>query len=169
MKIVDMRKELPKHQLKSYKERPLSAVTKVAIHHSLTDNIPGNKDIFAFARYHIETLDWPGIGYHYVIDADGTIYKCNPATVKSYHVGKHNYHTLGVCLVGDFRNDKPTREQSEALEGLLVNLATGYNIKPENVLGHSEFSGYEWKKCPCIDMDKIRKSLKERIDLNGMG
>lgn len=160
MKIIDVRDKLPKHDNKKYSTRPLSAIYYIAVHHSLTDNIPGGKDVKAFARYHVNNLDWPGIGYHYVIDADGTVYKTNAAKIKSYHVGKHNQSALGVCLVGDFRDYDPTDKQYKALVELVKELKTAYNITTENIKGHSEFEGYQWKKCPEIDMDQLRREVE---------
>ena len=64
MKVVDIRDKLPTHSSKRYQTRPLSAIYYIAVHHSLTDNIPGGEDVNAFARYHVNHLDWPGIGYH---------------------------------------------------------------------------------------------------------
>lgn len=159
MKVIDVRNNLPKHKSKTYQTRPLSAIYYIAVHHSLTDNIPGGEDVKAFARYHVNHLDWPGIGYHYVIDRDGTVYKTNSATTKSYHVGKHNQSALGVCLVGDFRNYDPSFEQYEALVELLKSLKNAYNIINKNIKGHNEFEDYHWKKCPEIDMEKLRKEV----------
>ena len=160
MKVVDVRDKLPTHNSKKYPIRPLSAIYYIAVHHSLTDNIPGGEDICAFARYHVNNLDWPGIGYHYVIDTDGTVYKTNAAKTKSYHVGKHNQSALGVCLVGDFRDYDPTDKQYQALVELLKTLQDAYGITTENIKGHSEFEGYKWKKCPEINMDRLRKEVK---------
>lgn len=160
MKVKDVRSDLPTHNSKRYSKRPLSAIYYIAVHHSLTDNIPGGEDIEAFARYHVNNLDWPGIGYHYVIDADGTVYKTNSADIKSYHVGKHNQSALGVCLVGDFRDYNPTDKQYQALKELLKELKSAYNITNDNIKGHSEFEGYNWKKCPEIDMDKLREEVE---------
>lgn len=159
MIIKDVINDLPRAKNKVYPFRPIKAITHVAIHHSLTDDIPGGKDIAAFARYHVNDLGWPGIGYAYVIDADGIIYKTQPATRKSYHVGKHNYYTLGVCLVGDFRKYQPPDVQYEATLDLCSVLGTAYNVGIDSFLGHNEFEGYEWKHCPEIDMDMFRRDL----------
>lgn len=163
MKIIDLREQLPQHQSKSYLKRSISDIKKIAVHHSLTDNIPGDGDVFAFARYHVNHHNWPGIGYHYIVDRDGTVYKTNPAATISYHVGNHNSYCLGICLVGDFRDYQPSEEQIKSLHDLLGDLLIAYNMKPEDILGHSEFEGYHWKKCPNIDMDQIRSEMKVRF------
>ena len=89
----------------------MDKVTMVAIHHSATRT--GSAE--AFARYHVETHKWPGIGYHFVVEQDGEIIWCNDLIKKTYHVGNSNASAIGVCLVGDFRFDNPTDEQRYAL------------------------------------------------------
>ncbi|WP_209123684.1 hypothetical protein [Alkalihalobacillus sp. BA299] len=37
----------------------------------------------AFARYHVNSLGWPGIGYHYVVDKEGSISWCHDLEVVS--------------------------------------------------------------------------------------
>lgn len=160
MNIVDVENKLARHKTKKYRKRQIEDIDYIALHHSLTDDIPGGEDVFAFARYHVNDLGWPGIGYTYVIDTDGTIYKTAPATVVTYHVGKHNFSALGVCMVGDFRDSKPNEAQYTAVMDLLSTLGYAYKIPVRNIRGHSEFSGYEWKKCPAINMDKVREDVK---------
>lgn len=160
MRIIDVRDKLPTHDNKQYYKRPLNAMYYLAIHHSLSDNLPGDGDVFAFADYHINDKDWPGIGYHYVIDVDGTIYKCHDADIKTYHVGQHNRASLGICLVGDFRDNKPPAAQYQAALELVKQCVDAYQITINNIKGHSEFPGYEWKHCPEIDMKKFREEVR---------
>lgn len=164
MKIVDVVNKLSKHDTKTYSKRPLGVITTAVIHHSLTRNIKDDGDIYAFARYHVNNNGWPGIGYHYVIDTDGTIYKTNYLTTKAYHVGNHNFYCIGLCLVGDFRTDTPTNAQLKSLNDLLMVLYKTYHIK---IKGHSEMPGYQNKQCPSINMDKIRSDFKRLLEVNG--
>ena len=85
------------------------------VHHSATEAHVTPQQI---ARYHVETLGWHGIGYHFVIAADGTIYQTNRMQTVSYHAGWHNSYTLGACLVGNFTHYAPTYEQVAALTWL---------------------------------------------------
>jgi hypothetical protein len=161
MKIIDVRDKLPTHKTKQYHKRSLRDLYYIAIHHSLTKNLPGDRDIKAFARYHVNDLDWPGIGYHYVVDRDNLIYKCNSADIKTYHIGKHNQKSLGICLVGDFRTEEPLEGQYNAAIELAHECANAYNITINNIKGHSEFPGYDWKKCPELDMNKFREVIRD--------
>ena len=164
MKIVDLRGELPVHPYKRYERRKIEDLKSVAIHHSLTDNLPGDNDVYAFARYHVRDHQWPGIAYTYVIDKDGTVYKCWGVKVVSYHVGQYNKESLGICMVGDFRDYDPSDDQFDALFELLEEVIEAYNLGPNSIKGHSELDGYGWKKCPVIDMDYIRSYLRGGVE-----
>lgn len=160
MTVVNVVDELKKHDTKKYPYRHLSSITHIAIHHSLTEpNSDSRKDVEAFARYHVEENDWPGIAYAYVIGYEGTVFKTNIAVHVTYHVGNHNRKALGICLVGDFRDSEVPKEQYNAAIELVQICMDSYEVPIENVLGHSEFEGYKWKECPAFDMDKFRKDL----------
>lgn len=155
MQVKDIVKTLPKHPTTQYKSRPLRILSAVVVHHSATTS--GTPE--AFARYHVGQ-GWPGIGYHYVIGRDGLVYKCQPASVISYHASGANAHSLGVCLVGNLDEQQPTPEQMAALMELLQDLIKWYGIKPGHVIGHREVPGTH-KSCPGrhIDMQEIRRKL----------
>jgi LysM repeat protein len=149
-KLVDVRSEL-RHS-GSYRDYGVSSKTDIAIHHSLTKE----GSAFAFARYHVDTLGWEGIGYHFVILKDGTIQWCHNPGVLSYHVGASNKFALGICLVGDFRSENPTQAQKESLKALVDALKKDLpNYK--RTRGHNEFPGYAWKACPVFDYQAVIK------------
>lgn len=80
----------------------------------------------------------------------GTIKFCNDIELRTYHVGNHNHYAIGICLTGDFRFEKPTKEQEESFRNLVTALQKAYShIK--YVKGHNEFSGYAWKQCQVFD------------------
>jgi hypothetical protein len=155
--IVDMRNNLPMHPTKHYKDRP-SPYTHIAIHHSLTSG--GSAE--AFARFHIQEHDWPGIGYAYVVHPDGKIEWCHEFNTWTYHVGTHNKYTLGIVNIGNFNQTHPTEEQWTACLYLTARLAMG--IPPKDVKGHQEYDGYDWKLCPGVNWDMI----KFREELEGL-
>ena len=86
--IKDIVNQLPRDYSQSYNTRSLSQITQFVIHHSATTS----GSAAAYANFHTEPTDyqdvivngetvrknfggrgWPGIGYHYVIDKDGTV------------------------------------------------------------------------------------------------
>jgi len=102
-------------------------------------------------RWHKER-GWKCIGYHYVIDLDGTIEKGrNDNEIGSHCVG-HNKNSIGVVYIGGLdkngkAKDTRTEAQKEALWELLRVLLIKYPTA--NVYGHNEFAK---KDCPCFNV-----------------
>ncbi|UOE93008.1 N-acetylmuramoyl-L-alanine amidase [Alkalihalobacillus sp. LMS39] len=158
MNIIDKRNSLARHNNRNYRRRSRSAITNIAIHHSATTS--GSAE--AFARYHVNQLGWPGIGYHYVVDKDGSISKCHDLEVVSYHVGNSNGRAVGICMVGDFRTQSLEAAQRNATLDLTLSLIEELNLAIEDVLGHIEYPGYSWKPCPSVSMNGFRNALYSR-------
>jgi len=100
--------------------------TRAVIHHSTGRQRPVNvrRHIQAIARYHVQHNHWNVIGYHYVIDADGHIYRTNRPQTASYHSGNWNtnLNSYGICMLGDFRTYDPTPQQLDACRWLVKQL-----------------------------------------------
>lgn len=62
---------------------------------------PNNREFTAadIHGWHIER-GWVGIGYHAVIQRDGTIEAGRPIYWQGAHVKGYNHESLGVCLIG---------------------------------------------------------------------
>ena len=144
MKVVDIVDSLPKHPTKKYSTRDLGAITTHVVHHSATDpNITPEQ----IARYHVESLGWPGIGYHFVIVPDGTIYQTNRLNTISYHVGNNNGYTVGTCLVGNFTLYAPTDKQVQSLSWLQNSWMPQQVGDKLPLFGHKEMPGQQ-TACP---------------------
>ncbi|MEH6900281.1 N-acetylmuramoyl-L-alanine amidase [Bacillus safensis] len=147
-KLVDLRGKTKRNG--SYSNVGVNAKTDIAVHHSLTTS--GNSA--AFANYHVGTNGWPGVAYHFVILKDGTIEWNHDLGIKSYHVGNSNRFAIGICLVGDFRSEKPTAAQETSFRALVTALKKDMpNYK--RTRGHNEFPGYSWKACPVFDYKAV--------------
>lgn len=171
MTIIDVRKKVHTHETKHYGTRSYTRITDASIHHS--GGSSGNA--FTFADYHINTHNWAGIGYHYVILKSGHIQWCGDWNTTRAHVRNHNTISIGICLVGNFLQEPPTREQLVALNELLHYLFNNEKLKNlKNVKGHNEYKGHETNDCPGMNMNTIRKRYevynmanltdKQRID-----
>jgi hypothetical protein len=99
------------------------------------------------ARYHVENKDWPGIGYHYYVTPDGTIYQTQPLEVASWHVSHHNDTSLGICVAGNFTYVPPPQAQVEVTARLMAWLVQELAIREQNILGHKEFPDND-TSCP---------------------
>lgn len=97
---------------------------------------------------------WKKIGYHYVVDLDGTVEKGREESETGAHCVGHNAHSIGVVYVGGLdKNQKPkdtrTQEQKDVLWELLRKLLVKY--PDATIHGHCEFAA---KACPCFDVKK---------------
>lgn len=100
------------------------------------------------------------IGYHYVIDLDGTIEVGRPESVVGAHVKDFNVNSIGIVYVGGLAKDAtgqviPADTRTEAQKKALVNLLTELKKKYPNaeILGHKDFPNVR-KACPCFDAKK---------------
>jgi len=134
--IVD---QLQQHPTSRYGRRDIATIRRIIVHHSLT----AGGDAFGFARYHVGSNGWPGIGYHEVITPDGTVYQTQLPTTVSYHCSGYNLSSYGICLVGNFDVGRPTENQLAALLQRLATLRADWGPLP--VEPHSQYST---KSCP---------------------
>lgn len=160
--MIDLVDRLMHHSKKRYKERKAENITQIVLHHSATkpNTLDGMRDVYAFAEYHVRELGWPGIGYHYVVAPDGTIYKTQANTTVSYHASGANTCSLGVCMIGHFDKYPVPEAQWKATVQLVKELMKAYNIPADKVIGHREVPAP--KSCPGakVSMDAFRKELK---------
>ena len=109
-------------------------IDRIYLHHSES---PPSTTYETINKWH-KAKGWAMCGYHYVIQADGSIHKGREDNVIGAHVKWDNAASLGVCLTGDFDIALPHPYQIEKLIILLQNLCKEHNIKPENILGHRD-------------------------------
>jgi N-acetyl-anhydromuramyl-L-alanine amidase AmpD len=142
--IQDSIGKLHTHQSKQYETRPRSDIKTLVIHHSAAPPRIGPEQI---AAYHVNRLDWPGTGYHFLVAADGTIDQANSLEAVSYHAAKANPRAVGICFLGDFTQDIPPPPQLLAGAHLIAWLMQELNIDLDQVKGHKELMG---TACPGI-------------------
>jgi len=104
--------------------------------------------------WHVKGNGWSDIGYHYVIELDGTVKKGRPMHRSGAHTKGHNTGSIGVCYVGGIdisKKPKDTRTEAQrtAMDELINELLTEY--PNATVHGHNEFSA---KACPSFDVSK---------------
>ena len=139
----------------------MRTINKIIVHCADT---PEGRDVRAaeIKRWHTKERGWNDIGYHYVIDLDGTIEPGRPIEVAGAHCTGHNADSIGICYIGGCDKDmKPkdtrTPEQKTALELLLKYLVAKYpGVK---IYGHKDFAQ---KACPSFDAKTEYANLEIR-------
>jgi len=144
----------------------------IIIHHSATRE--GNAE--AFRNHHKNVNGWRDIGYHYIIgngsqSGDGQVEKGRAENESGAHcnVDRMNYRSIGICLVGNFQEQRPTAAQMESLRRLCRDIMGRYKIPSSKILGHGEVKGAA-TACPGrnFDMNTFCKQLEEKkMDYKG--
>ena len=100
------------------------------------------------------------IGYHYVVDLDGTVEPGRPESEIGAHCLGHNQYSIGVCYVGGLAangktpKDTRTAARKEALLALLKKLRAKY--PNASIHGHRDFAA---KACPSFDATTEYKNI----------
>ena len=148
--------------------------TSIVVHHSATAN-GGAK---AFDRFH-RKRGWDELGYHFVI-GNGTYSPDGHVEVGSrWHKQKHgahcktpsnyyNEHGIGICLVGNFNETRPTSRQLASLERLVRFLSGACNVPPARLITHHHIN--EKTECPgrYFSLGRLRRSLETPIMATSM-
>ena len=137
----------------------------IILHHSLTkDGAAANWN--AIRKYHMDTLKWSAIGYHYGIERireSLEILKGRMHEEPGAHCKQQNMNTrsLGICNIGNFDNHVPSEARWLLTLKLVKSLMKQYNIPIVNVQKHHEFAPY--KSCCGLlwDMGKFRAELRQ--------
>ena len=109
--------------------------------------------------YHLQRGWENGLGYHFVIGngvgyTDGKVFvgprwkKQQPGAHCKAGAGTYfgvrragnffNDNGIGICLIGNFENGRPTAKQQATLKKLILHLCRETGISPKRVYGHGE-------------------------------
>lgn len=118
----------------SYTNKP----KKIVLHHA-EDSICTVQQIHS---WHLGN-GWTGIGYHFFVRKDGTIYRGRPENVIGAHVSGANTNTLGICAEGSYMTEIMPTAQLNAIKWLIQYLDNKYGQLP--IYGHREVGS---SNCP---------------------
>jgi len=144
----------------------------IIIHHSALDY--GSADYVDLCH---KLRGFDGIGYDFVINnglikegygqADGLVeasYRWRTQTTGAHckdQADQTNYwneHTIGICLIGNFENTKPTEAQWDSLVKLIRFLQNRYDIDFDQIKGHRDI-----KPTKCPGKNFTLNELKRRL------
>jgi hypothetical protein len=127
--------ELPRHMSQAYPLRPIEDIHHLVIHHTGTEP---DVDPETLALFHVHRLGWPGIGYHFVIGADGRVAQTHGLMTASFHARQFNASAVGIALAGDYEDAVPPTAQLDACARLCAWLLEGLGLPVEAIEGHRE-------------------------------
>ena len=147
-------------------------INYIILHHSATAR--DTTTFESIKNNHINKKKLSDIAYNYLIEGDGEYNAGRREGICGAHCRARingismNYQSIGICLTGDFREEKPSKEQLQTLRMLLKDIRNRYDIPVENILGHKETGSST--VCPAdlmkwiINYRRIEK-LKKQINI----
>lgn len=158
MNIINLEPSLLKHKTLKYKIRDISKITDITIHHSES----GIKtDPSSFAEYHVNTKKWPAIGYHFCINSEGVIMQTNKLSTISYHNGINNSVAVGICLIGKYDSEEPSKNMLKSLY-FLISYLKGECKNIKYLTAHKEYAN----TTDCCGQNLLSKMESFRKDNN---
>lgn len=130
-------------------------INEIIVHCAATKNewMEGRKTsekVNEIRKWH-KNQGWNDIGYHFLIDRDGTVANGRDVSLVGAHVSGHNTGTIGVCLIGGYYSKEKdpflknyTVAQEKALKDLLAKLKKQYPAITK-ITGHNQYAA---KACP---------------------
>lgn len=108
-----------------FRARPYT--NRIVVHHSASGLDTTIEDIH---QWHLNQ-NWAGIGYHYVIYPDGSIWRGRPEWARGSHAYQDPEHDanidgIGICLIGNFQTGKPTDVQMKSLVWLIRDIRSRF-------------------------------------------
>ena len=127
-----------------YEDSLRDSYQTLIVHHSSFYEADGLATLREVQRLHREERMWADIGYHFLIDIDGTIYEGRELAARGVHTGGYNTGSVGVCLLGDFRFVAPAAAQWEGTVSLGRWLVA--ELAVSHLAGHRQFNAST--ECP---------------------
>ena len=130
-------------------------LTEIIVHCAATKpgwmkNHPTQAKVAEIDKWH-RSRGWSGVGYHAIIDRDGTVLEGRSLGRNGAHVKGHNTGTVGVCLIGGYGSNENdtfdrhfTKAQDRALRKYISGLRKEYPSITK-VTGHNQYAA---KACP---------------------
>lgn len=173
---------IPEPEIKDYDyswakpAEDIGTVTKITIHHTGGVQSSSTDILDTIHNEHLvkDGFDNRGMGYHFIIMADGSIYRGREENALGSHTGGNNTGNLGISLAGNFDTDgpnpgfnEPTQEQLDSLTSLVAYLCNKHSLVPssDTIWGHYEhYDGRGvWTGCPGNNLGKHIASLIESV------
>lgn len=81
------------------------------------------------------------VGYHYIIEKDGTVVQCRALTEEGAHCIGQNRSSIGIALAGNFDATRPTINQERAFKKLFNEIVAQYpSITKHDLYPHRRYA-----------------------------
>lgn len=115
-----------------------TSTKQIILHHAEASNCT----VEDINRWHLNN-GWTGIGYHYFVRKDGSIYRGRPENAIGAHAIGANTNSIGICAEGRYNIEIMPEAQKNAIKELIADIKSRYGNLA--VKGHKEVSN---TSCP---------------------
>lgn len=106
---------------------------KIVLHHAAASSC----SVSDIHRWHLGR-GWSGIGYHFFVRKDGSIYRGRPEDTVGAHAYGANSNSIGICFEGNFETETMPEAQKEAGRQLVADLLNRYSLTESCVIKHKD-------------------------------
>lgn len=110
----------------------------IILHHADADKC-SVEDIHS---WHLQRT-WSGIGYHFLVRKDGSVYRGRPEDAVGAHTTGNNINSIGICFEGKYNTQTMPESQIKAGQELISYLKNKYGIT--QIKKHKDFMATD---CP---------------------
>jgi len=154
-------------------------IRQIIVHHFWSPNArewrPGGDTLRSIDAYHREK-GYGGIGYHYVVGPDYTVWRCRPLTKIGAHTAGQNTGSIGVAYGANFGSrahdkgrphDVPRECGYEIGIDVVARLVRQFHLDVDDVHFHGEYStkscpGDEWN-IPAVERVMVIGRYREAV------
>ena len=113
---------------------------------------PQSTTVASIQRYWRENLKWKSPGYHFLIEANGTVHNLQPINLPSNGVAGHNANSIHISYIGGVNEKRAIDNRTEAQKREILRLLTDLKKQFPNakIQGHRDFPRVA-KACPSFD------------------
>jgi hypothetical protein len=112
----------------------------------------------------MEGRGWKDIGYHLLIDGEGTVYQGRPLSVVGAHVKGKNTGNIGISLIGNYDTTAVPEAMFSSLVKVLTWLNTTYGIPASEIRGHRD---QQATICPGGNLYALLPFAREKVAAGG--
>jgi hypothetical protein len=151
----------------------MGPIDKITIHHTAgptfwdSTRSGAAEQIRNIQRFHQKQRGWADIGYHYVIDRAGNVWQGRSLRYQGAHAQGHlNHGNVGIAVLGNFCEQRPTRAQYVSLAIMVEKLCAHFQLGSDRVFTHGELTNGH-TRCPGPALSRcvvaIRRDLNRRL------
>jgi N-acetylmuramoyl-L-alanine amidase len=121
---------------------------------------PQTTTVASIQRYWRENLKWRSPGYHYLIEANGTVHNLQPINLPSNGVAGHNANSIHISYIGGVNGRQAIDNRTDAQKREILRLLTELKkqFPDAKIQGHRDFPRVA-KACPSFDAQKEYSAL----------